>query len=139
MRKTFVLDTNVLLHDPRAIYRFEENDVILPITIVEELDRFKKSLDETGRNARQVSRTLDKLRRQGNLIEGIELEGDGRLKVSLCHQDTLTSLPLELEGDKADNEILAVALEHKNLCQCPVVLVSKDANLRIKADTLGLA
>ena len=139
MRKTFVLDTNVLLHDPKAIYRFEENDVILPIAIVEELDRFKKSLDETGRNARQASRTLDKLRRQGSLTDGIFLDGDGTLKVSLCHQETLQSLPLELEGDKADNEILAVALEHKNSCACPVVLISKDANLRIKADTLGLA
>lgn len=139
MKKTFVLDTNVLLHDPKAIYRFEENDVILPIAIIEELDRFKKSLDETGRNARQVSRTLDKLRGQGSLIEGIPLEGDGTVKVSLCHQETLESLPLELEGDKADNEILAVALEHKQLCHCPVVLISKDANLRIKADTLSLA
>ncbi|ESA33120.1 hypothetical protein N836_22665 [Leptolyngbya sp. Heron Island J] len=139
MRKTFVLDTNVLLHDPKAIYRFEENDVILPIAIIEELDRFKKSLDETGRNARQVSRALDQLRGQGSLTAGISLEGGGKLIVSLCHQETLASLPLELEGDKADNEILAVALEHKQTCQCPVVLISKDANLRIKADTLGLA
>ncbi|MEA5466272.1 PhoH family protein [Leptothoe sp. PORK10 BA2] len=139
MKKTFVLDTNVLLHDPKAIYRFEENDVILPIAIIEELDRFKKSLDETGRNARQVSRMLDKLRTQGSLTEGIALDGGGNLKVSLCHQETLSTLPLELEGDKADNEILAVALEHKHLCDCPVVLISKDTNLRIKADTLGLA
>lgn len=139
MKKTFVLDTNVLLHDPKAIYRFEENDVILPIATIEELDRFKKSMDETGRNARQVSRALDKLRSQGSLIEGIALDGDGVLKVSLCHQETLNSLPLELEGDKADNEILAVALEHKHTCQCPVVLISKDTNLRIKADTLGIS
>ncbi|MEM9807243.1 MAG: PhoH family protein [Cyanobacteria bacterium P01_D01_bin.56] len=139
MKKTFVLDTNVLLHDPKAIYRFEENDVILPIATIEELDRFKKSLDETGRNARQVSRALDKLRSQGSLIEGIALDGNGVLRVSLCHQETLNSLPLELEGDKADNEILAVALEHKQTCQCPVVLISKDTNLRIKADTLGLS
>ncbi len=139
MKKTFVLDTNVLLHDPKAIYRFEENDVILPIATIEELDRFKKSLDETGRNARQVSRALDKLRSQGSLIEGIVLSGAGTLKVSLCHKETLATLPLELEGDKADNEILAVALEHKHTCQCPVVLISKDTNLRIKADTLGIA
>ncbi len=139
MKKTFVLDTNVLLHDPQAIYRFEENDVILPITIIEELDRFKKKLDETGRNARQVSRTLDRLRGQGSLTEGIELEGEGIVRVSLCHRETLAAIPLELEGDKADNEILAVALEQKGLCNCPVVLVSKDVNLRIKADTLGLS
>ena len=139
MKKTFVLDTNVLLHDPKAIYRFEDNDVILPIAIIEELDRFKKSLDETGRNARQVARSLDTLRAQGSLTEGIRLDKEGTLKVSLCHQSTLSSLPLELEGNKADNEILAVALEHRQLCNCPVVLVSKDTNLRIKADTLGLA
>ncbi|MEL6139431.1 MAG: PhoH family protein [Cyanobacteria bacterium J06628_6] len=139
MKKTFVLDTNVLLHDPSAINRFEENDVVLPITILEELDRFKKNLDETGRNARQVSRTLDKLRQRGSLTDGINLDSDGSLRVALCHRETLTTLPLELEGDKADNEILAVALDQKHRCACPVVLVSKDTNLRIKADTLGLA
>lgn len=139
MKKTFVLDTNVLLHDPSSINRFEENDVVLPITILEELDRFKKNLDETGRNARQVSRLLDQLRRRGNLTDGINLDSEGSLRVALCHRDTLSALPLELEGDKADNEILAVALDQKHRCECPVVLVSKDTNLRIKADTLGLA
>ncbi|MEM9908684.1 MAG: PhoH family protein [Cyanobacteria bacterium P01_D01_bin.44] len=139
MKKTFVLDTNVLLHDPSAIKRFEDNEVVLPITIIEELDRFKKRPDETGSNARQVSRLLDKLRQQGNLIDGIALEREGILRVALCHRETLKELPLELEGDKADNEILAVALEQKSRCNCPVVMVSKDTNLRIKADTLGLA
>ncbi|MEM9163689.1 MAG: PhoH family protein, partial [Cyanobacteria bacterium P01_F01_bin.4] len=116
-----------------------DNEVVLPITIIEELDRFKKRPDETGSNARQVSRLLDKLRQQGNLIDGIALEHDGILRVALCHRETLKELPLELEGDKADNEILAVALEQKSRCNCPVVMVSKDTNLRIKADTLGLA
>ncbi|MDJ0703901.1 MAG: PhoH family protein [Leptolyngbyaceae cyanobacterium MO_188.B28] len=139
MKKTFVLDTNVLLHDPSAIKRFEDNEVVLPITIIEELDRFKKNPDETGRNAREVSRLLDKLRQQGSLVDGIALEHDGVLRVSLCHRETLSELPLELEGDKADNEILAVALEQKRRCNCPVILVSKDTNLRIKSDTLGLA
>ena len=139
MKKTFVLDTNVLLHDPSAIKRFEDNEVVLPITIIEELDRFKKKPGETGGNARQVSRLLDKLRHQGNLIDGIVLNHEGILRVCLCHRETLKELPLELEGDKADNEILAVALEQKRRCNCPVVLVSKDTNLRIKADTLGLA
>jgi PhoH-like ATPase len=139
MQKTFVLDTNVLLHDPSAIYRFEDNEVILPITIIEELDRFKKRQDETGSNARQVSRSLDQLRQQGNLIEGIALDSGGMLRVALCHRETLQELPLELEGDKDDNEILAVALEQKRTHDCPVVLVSKDTNLRIKGDTLGLS
>jgi PhoH-like ATPase len=139
MRKVFVLDTNVLLHDPGALFRFEDNDVILPITIIEELDRFKKLTEMTGRNARQVSRSLDDLRRQGHLIDGITLESGGTIKVALCHQETLKELPVELEGDQNDNAILAVALEVKRQCQCDVVLVSKDTNLRIKADVLGVA
>ncbi len=139
MKKAFVLDTNVLLHDPKAIFQFEDNDVVLPITIIEELDRFKKQPQETGRNARQVSRTLDDLRIQGQLTKGIILPNGGELRVALCDRITLKELPPELEGDQADNAILAVALELKHQCQCPVVLVSKDTNLRIKADALGLA
>ncbi|MGB8698294.1 MAG: PhoH family protein [Thermosynechococcaceae cyanobacterium] len=139
MRKVFVLDTNVLLHDPASLFRFEDNDVILPITIIEELDRFKKLTETTGRNARYISRTLDELRQQGHLVEGIALKNGGTLKVSLCHQETLKELPVELEGDKGDNAILAVALELKRLSQQDVVLVSKDTNLRIKADVLGIA
>lgn len=138
MKKAFVLDTNVLLHDPTAMLRFEDNDVILPITIIEELDRFKKQTEDTGRNARYVSRTLDELRQQGSLTQGIPLEGGGTLRVALCHRDTLEQLPAELEGDQGDNAILAVAMELKQHCNCPVVLISKDTNLRIKADALGL-
>lgn len=138
MKKVFVLDTNVLLHDPTALFQFEDNDVVLPITLVEELDRFKKNSDITGRNARQVSRTLDALREQGHLTDGIPLEHGGQLRVALCQQETLRSLPAELEHGNGDNAILAVALDHQKQCQCPVVLVSKDTNLRIKADALGL-
>ncbi len=138
MKKVFVLDTNVLLHDPMAMFRFEDNDVILPITIIEELDRFKKGTVDTARNARHVSRTLDDLRRQGSLVEGIPLDHGGHLKVALCHRETLLQLPPELEGDKGDNAILAVAMEYRHHRDLPVVLVSKDTNLRIKADALGL-
>jgi PhoH-like ATPase len=139
MKKVFVLDTNVLLHDPSAMLQFEDNDVVLPIAIIEELDHFKKAPEVTGWNARQTSRTLDQLRRKGHLIEGIPLEGGGMLRVALCGRETLQELPPELEGDRSDNEILAVALDLKQKCNCPVVLVSKDTNLRIKADALGLA
>ena len=138
MKKAFVLDTNVLLHDPSAMLQFKDNDVILPITIIEELDRFKKQAEMTGRNARQVSRTLDRLRSKGHLTEGIPLDEGGTLLVALCDRETLKTLPPELEGDRADNAILAVALKFQHNCQCPVVLVSKDTNLRIKADSLGL-
>jgi PhoH-like ATPase len=138
MKKAFVLDTNVLLHDPSAMLHFEDNDVVLPITIIEELDRFKKQPEETGRNARQASRTLDELRQRGHLTEGIPTDGGGSLRVALCSRETLHKLPAELESDRGDNSILAVALELKDKCQCPVILVSKDINLRIKADALGL-
>ncbi|BAU67257.1 hypothetical protein STA3757_46680 [Stanieria sp. NIES-3757] len=138
MKKTFVLDTNVLLHDPNAIFRFEDNDVVLPMTIIEELDLFKKQPEMTGRNARQVSRSLDQLRKQGHLTKPIMLDHGGTLLVALCNRETLATLPPELEGDLADNTILAVALQYKQKCQCPVVLISKDTNLRIKADALGL-
>ena len=139
MKKVFVLDTNVLLHDPAAMHQFEDNDVVLPMTIIEELDRFKKQPEETGRNARQVSRDLDSLRQEGNLFEGIILKGGGSLKVALCSRETLKELPPELERDRGDNSILAVALELKRQCNCPLVLVSKDTNLRLKADALSLA
>ena len=136
MKKIFVIDTNVLLHDPRAIFSFEENDVIIPIVVIEELDKFKKGIDEIGRNARQVSRFLDEFRQKGKLSQGVPLEGGGNLRVELNHQSPQL-LPNELIATKADNRILATALNlmHDNL---PVVLVTKDTNLRIKADALGL-
>ena len=142
MKKSYVLDTNVLLHDPNALLRFEDNDVVLPITVIEELDRFKKRPEETGRNARQTSRMLDDLRSRGSLIKGIQLKNGGIVRVALCHRETLNNLPPELYsgggGDGGDNAILAVALDVQQQCDCPVVMVSKDTNMRIKADTLGL-
>ncbi len=138
MRKSFVLDTNVLLHDPAAMMKFEGQDVILPITVIEELDRFKKQPEMTGRNARQVSRTLDELRKTGHLTEPVALPHGGTLRVVLCRRETLKALPAELDRDYGDNAILAVALELQRDCDCQVVMVSKDTNLRIKADALGL-
>jgi len=138
MKKIFVIDTNVILHDPTAIFRFEENEIVLPITVIEELDRFKKQPEMTGRNAREVSRTLDKLRENGHLTKGVDLNNGGTLRVVLGDRQTLKELPPELSGDVADNAILAVGMQCKHQCQCPVVVVSKDTNLRIKADALGL-
>ncbi len=136
MKKIFVLDTNVLLHDPRAIFSFEENDVTIPIVVIEELDKFKKGIDEIGRNARQVSRILDDFRQKGKLSQGVPLEGGGCLRVELNHQSP-QHLPNELIATKGDNRILATALNLKH-DDLPVVLVTKDTNLRIKADALGL-
>lgn len=138
MKKIFVIDTNVLLHDPNGIWQFEDNDVVLPIAVIEELDRFKKQPEMTGRNAREVSRNLDQLRQKGHLTKGVSLDNGGTLRVALCDRETLTELPPALNGDSADNSILAVALQCKKQCECPVIVVSKDTNLRIKADALGL-
>jgi PhoH-like ATPase len=138
MKKVFVLDTNVLLHDASAMLRFEDNTVILPMTIIEELDRFKKQPEITGRNARQASRTLDALRKQGHLVDGVAVNENGLLRVALCDRETLQQLPTELEHDSGDNMILAVALQLKKQYDCAVVLISKDTNVRIKADALGL-
>mgnify|MGYP000221121914 FL=1 len=138
MKKVFILDTNVFLHDPVAMLRFEENDVVVPITVIEEIDSFKKDLSEIGRNARHLSRQLDAFRREAHLTQGVPLEGGGTLKVVLFTKDALNRLPPELQTDKADNRILAVALQMKDECECPVVFITKDTNLRIKADAVGL-
>jgi PhoH-like ATPase len=144
MRKTFVLDTNVLLHDPNALNRFQDNLVVVPIEVVEEIDRFKRDPSEKGRNARQISRLLDELRQKGNLAEGVPIDdtGGGTLKVVFCRAETLAQLPPELKSGNGDNNILAVALEQRLQevmgSQPPVVLVTKDTNLRIKADAVGL-
>ncbi len=138
MKKTYVLDTNVLLHDPQALFRFEENDLVIPMTVIEEIDRFKKDLSEIGRNARQFSRLLDSLREKAKLVEGVALESGGTLRVALFTEEALKRLPPELRYDQGDNRILAVAVELRDQCDCPVIFVTKDTNLRIKADVIGL-
>lgn len=138
MKKIFVLDTNVLLHDPQALFSFEDNDLIIPMTVIEELDRFKKELSETGRNARQFSRIIDGLRNKAKLIEGVRLETGSLLRVDLYTEEHMKCLPPELRVDRGDNRILAVALDVKSRSESPVVFVTKDINLRIKADVVGL-
>lgn len=148
MKKAFVLDSNVLLHDPQAIFGFADNHVVIPITVIEEIDRFKKDVSEIGRNARQVSRYLDALRGAGALSDGVPLENGGCLWVALAFTDLVKTLPEDLPNHKADNLILSVALALKegrwlgelDQRERPdeVVFVTKDTNLRIKADALGV-
>src|ERR1700745_956392 len=111
--KTYVLDTNVLLPDPQALYKFEENTIVVPITVIEEIDRFKKDMNETGRNARQVSRFLDDLRKKGSLSEGIGLETGGSLRGEIYEEMVMKRLPPELREERGDNRILAVAVDVK--------------------------
>jgi PhoH-like ATPase len=137
--KSFVLDTNVLLYDPQAIFRFQENNIIIPITVIEEIDRFKKDMNETGRNARQVSRFLDDLRKKDSLSAGIRLDTGGTLRVEIYEEKTMKRLPPELREERGDNRILAVAVDLKErTSDHPVIFVTKDTNLRIKADALGV-
>ncbi|PCE24430.1 PhoH family protein [Burkholderia ubonensis] len=144
MQKLFVLDTNVLMHDPSSLFRFEEHDVYLPMMTLEELDNHKKGMSEVARNARQVSRTLDALVADaGPITNGIPLSRLGSREAlgRLYFQTTLTNIP-PVEGlpeGKADNQILGVvrALQ-RDRPDRQVVLVSKDINMRIKAHALGL-
>lgn len=133
MKKIFVLDTNVLLSDPNAMYSFDDNDIVIPSVVLQELDSKKKFMDELGRNARYVSRQLDKLRESGKLHEGVELPNGGTLKV--------VSPPKESEAyetflnNEVDTSIVAVAKHLSEIiADRHVVLVSKDVLVRVKAD-----
>ena len=141
----FVLDTNVLMHDPASLFRFAEHDLYLPMTTLEELDNHKKGMSEVARNARTVSRSLDQLiaGTSGTLDDGIPLNKLGHQDVSgkLYFQTHLTTaiLPVGLPEGKGDNLILAVVSElQQKHADKEVVLVSKDINMRIKARALGL-
>jgi PhoH-like ATPase len=137
MQKNYVLDTNVLLHDPDALHGFDDNNVNIPITVIEEIDRFKKNLDEIGRNARYVSRFLDGLRLKGDLPQGIPNSNGGCVRV-MFGLEYADRLPTELSVGKGDNRILAVCLALQERENLPVVFVTKDTNLRIKANALGI-
>jgi PhoH-like ATPase len=137
LKKNFVLDTNVLLHDPRSIFGFADNDVVIPIYVIEEIDNFKRDLSTLGRNARQVSRYLDEFRMQGKLGDGVSLGPDkGHIRVLLHDR----KLPHGAgEGRTVDDKILGVALDLLEKEKgTPTVFVTKDTNLRIRADALGL-
>ncbi len=138
MPKNFVLDTNVLLHDPRAIFSFADNNVIIPIYVIEEIDTFKKDLSELGRNAREIARSLDSYRDKGRLSEGVNInDKGGRLRVALGGTRTL---PAAIRSSQTvNNMILASALEVRDADQrTRTVLVTKDVNLRIRGDAMGL-
>ncbi len=144
--KLFVLDTNVLMHDPTSLFRFEEHDIYLPILTLEELDNNKKGVSEVARNARQASRFLDELvtAMPNGIAEGIPLDaksgGAASGKLYLQTEVITTVLPSSLANGKADNQILAVVMHLQHLHpKRHVILVSKDINMRIKARALGIA
>jgi len=134
MVKKFVLDTNVLIHDPAALSAFGDNNVILPITVIEELDNLKKLNDARGKAARMASRGIDAFREAGNLTKGVKMENGGCLRVIMGKG---AGLPSNFAAN-ADNFILSLAVE-LNKTDGNVVFISKDINMRIKAQVLGLA
>jgi len=135
VKKNYVLDTNVLIHDPRAIFRFEDNHVIVPIHVLEEIDNFKKELSERGRNARMVSRYMDDLRASGKLAEGCQVVGGGSVRVAMTESP---SEELRRSSANMDSKILQVALNVAKDTAEPTVFVTQDVNLRVRADVLGL-
>ncbi len=135
--KNYVLDTNVLLHDARALYAFADNNVIIPIYVIEEIDTFKKDQSELGRNARQIARLLDEHRSgDGGLANPQPMENGGTIRVAL--PKTRERNP-SYDSRSMDQRILEIALEVRDEAkQSPTILVTKDVNMRVRGDALGL-
>ena len=138
--KNFVIDTNVILYSPNCLETFEENNVIIPSIVLEELDNFKRHYDPRGFAARQFSRQLDELRIQGDLLKGVETGHGGKLFVRFYDEDIVLPRELEIVGAKtaSDNMILNAALSVQKESRSPTIVVSKDINVRIKANILGV-
>jgi PhoH-like ATPase len=139
VKKNYILDTNVLLHDPNSLLKFDDNNVLLPIEVIEEIDRFKRESTELGQNARAVSRMLDGFRGAGQLSEGVPLPNGGQLQILFGKEKAKTNGHTPFANGSVDNRILQLASHiKKSHPKGQTVLVSKDINLRIKADALGL-
>lgn len=138
MVKNYILDTNVIIHDPTCFYKFEDNNVIIPIVAIEELDDIKKREGMVGYHARMAARELNQLRQLGNLEKGVVLENGGTLRIELNHMD-MSCIPEGIDIHRNDTRILAMT---KNLQQemkdIPTILVTKDVYMAIKADSFGI-
>jgi len=135
LKKTYVIDTNVILYSSGALLSFGNNDVVIPEVVLEELDNFKKDKTDLGVNARQASRIIDRLRKEGNLNKGVVLPGGGKLRVEMNHYDTM--MPPSWEKEKPDNRILQVCKALKDAGE-DVILITKDTFERIKADIVNI-
>lgn len=139
MKKTYVLDTNVLLSDPRCLHNFQDNDLVIPILVLEELDRHKGRSDEVGRNCREISRELDKLGESSSLKEGVTLPSGGTLRVLSSPSGYSELLPPDLtRGSSVDNMIIGFVLKMRKQDEQNIILVSKDINVRVKCYALGI-
>jgi PhoH-like ATPase len=134
-RKTFIIDTSVLLYDKCAIHSFGNNDTIIPLVVLEELDRFKDKKGVVGENARYVNRYLDDLRKKGTLHSGIKIPTGQKIKVAISGYK---KVPVGLDEKQVDNQIISLALSLTNSKNNNVVLITKDINFRVKCDSLGI-
>jgi len=134
-RKTFIIDTSVLLYDKYSIHSFPQSDIIIPLDVLDELDRFKDRSGLLGESARYVNRYLDDLRLEGSLHKGIEIEGGQNIKVDVSN-DFL--IPSALSKDSADNRIIGLAASLKKKIKSTVIIITKDINFRVKCDALGI-
>ncbi len=134
----YILDTNVLLFDPEALLAFPGAEVIVPITVIEEIDQFKAEVSETGRNARLVSNAIDRYRREGSLSRGVRQSNGSTIRVQVWSREEKFIPPQELDLRRAANRVLATALQLVRESSARTVLISQDTNLRIKANALGI-
>ena len=135
IRKIFIIDTSVLLYDKCAIHSFPENDTIIPLIVLEELDRFKDKKGIVGENARYVNRYLDDLRKKGCLHNGITIENGQKIKVAI---DGFDNVPIGLDPKSFDNQIISLAIKLDGILKNKVSLITKDINFRVKCDSLGI-
>jgi PhoH-like ATPase len=138
MAKIYVLDTNVLLHDPESLFSFDDNQIVLPLSVIEELDLIKRRPDDIGRNGREASRKLDGLRLQGHLSEGVQIPNGGSIRIELNGNKKSYELLRGIDLNTVENRILALAYHLAKNQHHKVVLVTKDLNLRIKAEVPGI-
>ncbi|SHK09150.1 PhoH-like ATPase [Geosporobacter subterraneus DSM 17957] len=138
MIKNYVIDTNVMIHDPKFLYNFEDNNIVIPIIAVEELDKLKKAPGVVGYHARSVLKELNKVRQYGNFLEGISLPNGGTIRIEMNHMD-LSVLPDGMDRQTNDNKILTIA---KNIALAdadkPTIIVTKDMCMTVKGEALGL-
>lgn len=135
MRKNYILDTNVLIHDPQSIFQFQDNHLYVPVYVLEELDKLKNEQSLRGRNSREACRIIDEFRCQGSLSSGVDV-GDGKFFIYVPKERK--PLPVALDARSVDNAILQSALEIKESTQLRTILVTMDVNLRVRAESIGI-
>ena len=135
-KKCFVIDTNVLLHDPRSLFAFQDNEVVIPLVVLDELDKKKNGDSQASKHARMVIRSLDKLRTLGNISEGVITEHGGKIRVDINNVD---GIPNNLDPNRADNRIIGVVLGLKEKYKSrKIIVVTKDISFRIKCNVLSI-